>query len=243
MLMIMIFAIIVLLLLFLIDKTVGIITVVGIVVVAPIVIIWENEQKKEKRAEHLRLMRETDEILAKVRDDAEEAFLNVKGGLVKEYGEPNQIIDLNEQGEYWLDRYIMVFADAEVVYLDGEEYAFDDILMYRWIDNCKIQHGDIYGETDSAADLVDVVGRGATGAMIGDEVGAVIGVSSAPRTAHFELSQDNDTVIHDYTLVVTTKNFDAPTIKIHIGDDWESAVEVDALFARIMDRKMAIADK
>ena len=235
----MIFVIIVIICLFVYDVTLGILFLVGTVVVSYLAFAWEKKKKEDRAAEYHKLMRETDEILEKLRQDEKDEFMNIKQRLIEDYGEPNQTINLNDKGEYDTGKYIMVFAKARIVFLDWEEFSFDDIVSYRVIDNYQIQHGEVFGDAQSEADIADVVGCGAAGAMIGGETGAFIGASLAPRTLHFEYNQENDMILHDYVLVIVTNSFDEPTIKIEIGDDWQSAVETDALFARIMNQKQS----
>jgi hypothetical protein len=183
----------------------------------------EDEKKKEREAVAL-------EAIQARRKMEEERLENLKKSLSERYGAPDKIINLNKWGKNETDKYIMVFAKSAVLYMCDAEYSFNDIVSYKMLDNYQIKHGKVSGSLDTTTSTKSLVGRSVGGALIGGGVGAVIGASSASKNTDINYTQDNDKVIHDYTLIVYTKSFESPTVEIAIGNNWKKATEVDAIF-------------
>lgn len=80
-----------------------------------------------------------------------------------------------------------------------------------------------------------MAGRSIAGALIGGEAGAIIGGATAKKETIFE--QENDKVIHDYTLVVNVRDLKDPMFSIKIGQNKNKAMEINALMQVIMSMK------
>ena len=46
--------------------------------------------------------------------------------------------------------------------------------------------------------------------------------------------QSNDTLVHDYTLLINLKGINREGIEMHIGDDWRLSAELEHLFDQII---------
>lgn len=82
-------------------------------------------------------------------------------------------------------------------------------------DESTILKGDI--KAVSSTNTGSLAGRSIAGALIGGEAGAIIGGATAKKETIFR--QDNDKVIHDYTLVVNVCDLNNPMLLIKIGRD------------------------
>lgn len=46
--------------------------------------------------------------------------------------------------------------------------------------------------------------------------------------------QNNDTLVHDYTLLINLKGINRDSTEIHLGDDWRLTAELEHLFDQII---------
>lgn len=229
----MIVAILFLVIAFCISPILGF-SLLGILVVICIIAMFSGSEQAEKEKEAKKVAYEAAKVRAKI---GEEKVAKMTSALTDKYGEPEKIINLNNWREYNTAKYIMIFAKASIVYLCDTEFPFKDIVSFKLIDNYQIKHGEVTGSHDTKTNTGSLVGRSIGGALIGGGVGAVIGASSASKNTTVNYSQENDTVIHNYTLVVCTTSFEKPTINIEIGKDWEKATEVEAVFNLIVNNQ------
>ncbi|MBQ2374589.1 MAG: hypothetical protein II299_05730 [Alistipes sp.] len=184
-----------------------------------------EKEEKRKKAEEQKALAES-EFNAKI--DA----------ISNKYGKPDKIIRLNEY------RYIAVCAQQQIICINSTEgILFKDILSSKIIDNYQIKHGRITGDATTSTSTSSLVGRSAAGALVGGGIGAVIGASSASKNTSVNYTQSNDKLIHDYILVITLNRFDSSIIKVQIGNDWETASEIEHIFALINGQNIQIENK
>lgn len=203
-----------------------------IIIVGPIIVvlIYKNKEKmKELNRKEFEKQREKLKI-------EENRIAEIQQTLIDKYGQPTKIININTWKTYDPKKYIIVFAEQSVVYLDSQEIAFEDISSFKIIDNYEIKHGEKYGEFDTDTDTGSLIGRSIGGAVIGGGVGAIIGASTASKNTTASYYQENDQLIHNYILIVGTKNFSKPTIQIKIGDNWKLASEIEVVFNLILEK-------
>lgn len=192
----------------------------------------ENKEKQEKE----RAFRQSQ--FEYQRNQDKESFVRFKNSLIAKYGEPDKIINLNYvDWEFVLDKYIMVFANSSAIYICGQELKFSDIVSYKIVDNYEIKHGKIEGTLNTSTDTGNLLTRGLGGALIGGGMGAIIGATTASQTTTTRFSQKNDKLIHDFTLLVFTRNLKQPTIEIRFGNRWLLAAEIEAIFNIILESK------
>jgi hypothetical protein len=163
------------------------------------------------------------------RKKAEEMFLQIKQNLIDEYGEPDNLINFNNLWEYQIRKCIIVWINKSMLYVGGNHISFTDISSYNIVDNYQIKHGKINGSLDTKTNTGSLIGRSAAGAVIGGGVGAVIGASSASKKTDLNYTQDNDKLVHDYTLIIKTKDIKNPTIQFSMGDKWKKVAEVESI--------------
>lgn len=186
-----------------------------------ILVYIEDKSKREDK-----LKEEEEQRKAKEQKALAESEYNAKIETIsKKYGNPDKIIKLNEY------RYIAVCAQQQIICINSTEgILFKDILSSKIIDNYQIEHGQIKGDATTTTSTSSLVGRSAAGALIGGGVGAAIGASSASKNTTVNYTQSNDKLIHDYVLIITLNRFNNSIIKVHIGNDWEKATEIEHIF-------------
>lgn len=203
-----------------------------IIIVGPIIAVLTYKNKEEMK-EHNRKEFEKQREKLKIEENR---IAEIQQALIDKYGQPTKIININAWKTYDPKKYIIVFAEQSIVYLDGQEMAFEDISSFKIIDNYEIKHGEVYGELDTDTDDDSLIGRSIGGAVLGGAVGAIIGASTASKNTTAYYSQENDQLIHNYILIAGTKSFSKPTIQIRIGDNWKLASEIEVIFNLILEK-------
>ena len=171
----------------------------------------------------------------------EAEFNDFKSELTEKYGKPDKIINFGS----WKDcnmvwKHIIVFAPSSIITIGENILAFSDITSFQIVDNYQIEHGETIGALDTKTKTGSLIGRSVVGAAIGGGAGAIIGASSAAKSTSFISTQENDKLIHDYTLIIRTKDIKNPTIKFRMGEKWEKAADVEAILDIIVGQNRAI---
>lgn len=64
-----------------------------------------------------------------------------------------------------------------------------------------------------------MIGRAVVGGVLAGGAGAVIGGTTAAKDTVTVATHANDTVIHDYTVVINVNSFSNPVVRIPLGKD------------------------
>lgn len=190
--------------------------------------IWvgiQQEQKQQAEAERAK------EAAAAIKQRYKQLMDELINSLKTIHGNPTKIIQIDEL------KVVLLFAEKKIVCINKEELLFDDILSSKLIDNYQIEHGQITGKSETTTDTASLIGRSVAGTLVAGEAGAIIGASSASKETTTNYTQGNDKLIHDYTLLITLKKFDSPVVKLHIGNNWEVATELEHMFVLITNEK------
>ena len=115
----------------------------------------------------------------------------------------------------------------------GKKYNFRDIINCTFTDNPTTIKGKINATTKT--NTGSMVGRAIVGDIIAGPAGAVIGGSTAKKNTEF--SQENDTIIHDYTVIININSISNPIIRIHTGIRGKLTNEIVALMNVIISRR------
>ena len=229
----MIWAILIIVVAFIIDPVIGAVIVGAIVVVSIFAVLLGNKESAEKAEQQ-----EKERIARKEkREKEEEMFLSCQQNLINKYGEPDRTINLNGRWEYQMNRCILIFSQSSVIYIGELRLLFSDIASFNIVDNYQIKHGKVNGTLDTTTNTGSLVKRGAVGALVGGGVGAVIGASSASKSTSLNYSQDDDKIIHDYNLIIKTRDIKNPIVEFHIGDKWKEASEIEAVLDIIVSKR------
>ena len=181
-----------------------------------------------KKEEKIKMLKEERRRKSKI------DFEKHKSELIEKFGQPDKIIDLNTPDEYIKDRLITIFAKSSTICIGRRELLLQDIVSFKVVDNYQIIHGDMEGEFKTSTNTGSLVGRSVLGATLGGPTGAIIGASSASKTTNAKCLQENDMLIHDYTLFIGIRSFEKPMIEIHIGDRYRLASETEIIFNNIL---------
>lgn len=223
----------ILLLLWFIADPVSAGIVLGIVIIVGIIYTIVDSQNSKEAEEVKEKKRQK---WAEEKKIAEDTVQRSIGHLSDKYGRLSNIIRLEKWGDMAdIKKCLLVFGESELLYVDGREVLFKDIISYSITDDYRIKHGEVEYTSETNTSTGSLLGRSAAGAILGGGVGAVIGASSASKNTTTIGTQKDDTIIHKYSLSINIKSLESPLIRINLGDSTKKAEEVNAILAYIID--------
>lgn len=127
-------------------------------------------------------------------------------------------IDGNEETGYkgWKNAFY-VNVESQTIIASGRLIAFKDILSCSCSDNSQVLYNQTAHST-TTTDSGNMVGRAIVGGVIAGDAGAIIGGSTAQKNTTTNI-QTKSTTIHDYAIIITTKDIINPTCEIHCGEN------------------------
>lgn len=202
----------------------------GIIILCVLLfIIFRSVAKAEKRQQELAEEEEARKRYQKKIKSTQSKIDKALNGLIAEYGKPDRVIRPYDELEYG---YFALFVEHKLLCINDEKFHFSDFASYKLVDNCQIEKGDIVGGVTTHSE--DVFTRSMAGKFFGGKTGAIIGGTTATRHSSIHLQQNNDALIHDYTLLVNLKGINRDGIEMHLGNDWRLAAELEHLFDQII---------
>lgn len=150
------------------------------------------------------------------------------------FGEPTTVVSLD--GSDWFWKQFIVYDEEETVCLAGLSYAFEEVLGYSMEDD-KVTVGGNVVETVSSVDNGSMIGRAVLGKAVAGKAGAVIGGATARRRTRYV--RDDVETVHDFMIFVKLDNMKHPMVKLRIGDDEDTALQVSALLDIIIRKNDA----
>lgn len=144
------------------------------------------------------------------------------------YGTHTKIIDYGEA--YHIDQQIIVYGNANHIIIEGKDYAFEQIIGCRLVDNATVKKGEITAVTST--NNGDMFKRAVVGDIVGGSAGAVIGGATAKKETTF--TQQDDTIIHSYTIIINIKDLVKPVISINLGSKGITANEIEGLINAVI---------
>ena len=132
--------------------------------------------------------------------------------LIDKYGEPTKTISLKASD---LEQEIIAFEASKRIWICGKDFSMNDIIGCSLEDNHKVIKGEITSTTKTKNG--NMVKRAVVGNILLGGAGAVIGGSTAGKTTI--TTQGDDTVQHDYTIVINVDSLSNPILRIHVGRD------------------------
>ncbi len=211
-----------------VENIAVILGLIGIVAVIAIVIIVAKMEKRQQQKEYEEYAQKREQ--QKI-ESTQSKIDNALELLTKKHGAPDRVIRPNDLTDYG---YFALFVNHKVIYINDIAFPFADIASYKLVDNCQITKGNISGSVTTSADTKDVVLSSLAGKFYGGRTGAIIGGATATKHSSIHLTQSNDTLIHNYTLLVNLKGINREGIEMHLGDDWRLAAELEHLFDQII---------
>ena len=149
--------------------------------------------------------------------------------LIDKYGEPTKTISLKASD---LKQEIIAFEASKRIWICGKDFSMNDILGCSLEDNQKVIKGEVTSTTQTKNG--NMVKRAVVGNILLGGAGAVIGGSTAGKTTI--TTQGDDTVQHDYTIVINVDSLSNPILRIHVGRDEVLANEIVGLMNVIINR-------
>ena len=226
------FVVCVVMLALIVDNIAAILGLIGIAAaVAILIIVAKNSDKQEKLQQQEAYKEYAQKREQQKVESTQSQIDNAIELLTEKYGIPDRVIRPNDLTDYG---YFALFVNHKVIYINDIAFPFADIASYKLVDNCQITKGNISGSVTTSVDTKDVVLSSLAGDFWGGKTGAIIGGATAQKHSSVNLTQNNDTLVHDYTLLINLKGINREGIEMHIGDDWRLAAELEHLFDQII---------
>ena len=149
--------------------------------------------------------------------------------LIDKYGEPTKTISLKASD---LEQEIIAFEASKRIWICGKDLSMNDILGCSLEDNQKVIKGEVTSTTQTKNG--NMVKRAVVGNILLGGAGAIIGGSTAGKTTI--TTQGDDTVQHDYTVIINVDSLSNPILRVHVGRDGVLANEIVGLMNVIINR-------
>lgn len=127
---------------------------------------------------------------------------------------------------------IIVFEPRSRVLIMGRMYDFKDIIGVSLSDDQRIVHGQTFSSTKTSTG--SMIGRAVVGDLVAGPVGSIIGGSTASKNT--TVTQGDDSVAHDYTILINVNSISNPVIRINTWNDDELTNRILGLFNVIVER-------
>ena len=203
--------------------------VIGFAVLGVFLIYAYNDGKKkeEEREEKLRLEKARKQA---EKEKQEQIYNSEKEKLIEKYGEPDKTIVVEELN---LSKEIIAFGKVNRIWLLGKDLPMGDIISCTFNDNQRIEKGKVSYETKTSTG--NIAKRAVVGGVLLGGTGAVIGGATAKKNT--VVNQENDKLIHDYTVIININSLSDPIIRIPLGKDGAKVNEIVGLMNVIINRR------
>lgn len=203
---------------------------VAFFVAVGIALIWANNENQKKQ-EEIKQINEKAAIKKQAEKEAKTPIYNAsRNELISKYGEPDKAFIFEELN---LQKEIIVFGKVNRIWLLGKDLPMSDILSCTFNDNQRIEKGSVSYETKTSTG--NMAKRAIVGGVLTGGVGAVVGGATARKET--TVKQENDKVIHDYTVIININSLSEPIVKIPLGSDGAKVNEIVGLMNVIISRK------
>lgn len=194
-----------------------------------IVLAWAGQEDKKNQKK----MKQTNEkvvIKRKAENEVKTTIYNdSRNKLISKYGEPDKTIILDEIN---LQKEIIVFGKSKRIWLQGKDLLMSDILSCTFTDNQRTIKGGASHETKTSTG--NMAKRAIIGGVLTGGVGAVVGGATARKETI--VKQENDKVIHDYTVIININSLSDPIVRITLGSNGTKVNEIMGLMNVIISR-------
>ena len=113
--------------------------------------------------------------------------------------------------------------------------SFCSILGCTFSDNPQVKKGEVKYSSTTKTNNANMIGRAVVGGVLAGGAGAVIGGTTAAKDTVTVATHANDTVIHDYTVVINVNSFSNPVVRIPLGKDGAKVNEIVGLMNVIIN--------
>ncbi|MBR5864568.1 MAG: hypothetical protein IKY76_08415 [Alistipes sp.] len=171
-------------------------------------------------------------IAAEQKKEIERLFEEEKSKLITKYGAINKIIIFSP---YDINICFILFGEKSLLYIQGYVVEFSKIISYEIFDDYTIKRGAQVANSKSKKSAGGTVLLGTAGALIGGASGAIIGSSLASTKTSTTISGGEDNIHHNFILSINIKDINKPLIKLHIGNNIDISMEINAIMTYIME--------
>ena len=203
---------------------------VWLIIIATLVIFFfaliSGRHEELKRKEKAKAESEARKLRKAEEEKAYNEWLN---NYIETNGLPDKTIVIEPNN---ITGVIHVHEATEKIFMQGKHYDFKEIMSCTFNDNPTTIKGKITSTTKSKTG--STVGRAIVGDIIAGPAGAIIGGTTGKKTTEFH--QENDRIIHDYTVIININSIAAPILRIHTGSDGKLANEIVGLMNVIISR-------
>lgn len=179
---------------------------------------WDEIQKKEK------------EKRMAAREEYERTLINLGARL----GECTMNVNLDESSDYKIITRVLVYEEAGILIVYGNEYRFSEILDYSLVKETRSETSTTSYGTEEA-DNDNLIGRAFVGGLLGGKIGALAGAATARRNISDTATSETVT-INKYTLYININSLQDPTISLYIGEDGSKAHRLAGVLNVIIER-------
>lgn len=130
------------------------------------------------------------------------------------YGQITNEYDLSD--ELNINKRVLVFAESQKIWIIGKIYDFKDIIGCSVNDDSHVKKADVTYKTSTSTG--SMLGRAVVGGVLTGGVGAAIGGATASKKT-VAVPSGNDTVVHNYTVVININSFTTPVIYLKCYND------------------------
>jgi len=158
------------------------------------------------------------------------AYNESRNELFDKYGAPTKVFVL---AQYNLEKEIIVFEEAKRIWILGKDLPMKSILSCTFTDDKRIVKGEISSITKTKGG--NMVKRAVVGDVLLGGAGAIIGGSTAKKSTI--ITQEDDKIYHNYTVVINIDSISEPIINIPIGEYGNTVNEIVGVMNVIINRK------
>lgn len=131
---------------------------------------------------------------------------------------------------------VVINDKTNKIFINSNEYNFDDILEFSVQDNSVTIHTE--STSTAKTNTRSMIGRAAVGGVLFGGAGAVIGGATAKRDIYN--SGSSSSVNHDYSVIITVNNITHPNETVKLGDDEETLNKITSSLTVILHNKPII---
>lgn len=165
----------------------------------------------------------------KKRDSFNEWIKSMKN----QYGEIEVMIPIAPSDP---QRTVLIFKEKQEIYFSPSWLKFSDIISSQVVDNPKIKAGTVIAVTQG--DLWNEIKRSSMQRSFGQTAGTWL---AGPEKYTTEYQKKPDKIYHNYSVIINTLNISRPIFEIHVGDNEQTARQINATINAIIARQNMIS--
>lgn len=191
-------------------------------------IIGNNKNAEKKRIQQEELKARNAERIKQKEIDKQE-YEKKKSELIDKYGQIDKEISISECNA---NDVIWAFSKASRLWLIGHDLPMSSILSCNLSDASKTIKGKSTIQTKT--NTGNMAKRAVVGGVLLGGAGALAGGVTAKKDG--TIIQENDKVIHDYTVLVNIDSLSTPIVRLQCGTNGTLANEIIGLLNVIINR-------